>query len=392
MRWGVHVRILPVVLVALLGACSTPGPALTGAEAERLFHDEVFSPAGPAIAQADVFAPSEAMRLFLEQEAASWTHRRTTAEQLVEALTSGRLGIRYEAESTRDAAKTFDARAGNCLSLVILTAAFAKALQVPVTYQSAILDPAWVRSGRTLLEVDHVNVTLGARRAEIDGGGRPSSLVVDFLPGEDLRGLRTREIAERTVVAMYRNNRAAESLLQGGLDDAYAWAREAVRADPRFLPSLNTLGVVYLRHGDIPFSVATFRAVLGRESENTLVMGNLALALERQGHAGEAAALRERLAKIEPRPPFYYYDRGRSAMERGDYRVARDLFAREVARNEYNHELHFWLALADLQLGELAGAREQLELAKEMSPTDRERDLYAVELARLSALGRTSPR
>ena len=58
-----------------------------------------------------------------------------------------------------------------------------------------------------------------------------------------------RRIDEQTVVAMYMNNRAAEALARGRFADAYAWAREAIRQDPNFTSTYNTLGAVYQRAG-----------------------------------------------------------------------------------------------------------------------------------------------
>ena len=55
--------------------------------------------------------------------------------------------------------------------------------------------------------------------------------------------------ATTTVVAMFMNNRAAESIAQGKLDDAYWWARAAIVHDPNFIAAYNTLGVAYHRKG-----------------------------------------------------------------------------------------------------------------------------------------------
>src|SRR5207249_7258659 len=52
------------------------------------------------------------------------------------------------------------------------------------------------------------------------------SMTIDFLPPADLRGARTWAIDEPTIIAMYMNNRAVESLTSGRMDDAYWWARE----------------------------------------------------------------------------------------------------------------------------------------------------------------------
>ena len=43
-------------------------------------------------------------------------------------------------------------------------------------------------------------------------------MTIDFLPPQDIRGLRTRVIGEETIVAMYMNNRAAEAFIGGQLE------------------------------------------------------------------------------------------------------------------------------------------------------------------------------
>ena len=72
---------------------------------------------------------------------------------------------------------------------------------------------------------------------------------------------------------------------------------------------------------------------------------------------------------------------GKVAMERHDYAAARDWFAKEVARADYYHEFHYWLALAQFRLGDVEQARQHLARAMEYSTTRRDRDLYAAKLA-----------
>ena len=68
-------------------------------------------------------------------------------------------------------------------------------------------------------------------------------MTIDFLPPRDLRGVRTqvtRARHDQSRCAM--NNRAAESLADGRIDDAYWWARAAVEKDLRFISSLRYPG------------------------------------------------------------------------------------------------------------------------------------------------------
>jgi tetratricopeptide (TPR) repeat protein len=184
---------------------------------------------------------------------------------------------------------------------------------------------------------------------------------------------------------MFANNRAAEALVRGQLDDAYAWSREALRQGPRFMSAYNTLGVVYLRHGDLAEAARVFEHVLARDANNTRALANLVETRERQGRSADAGTLRARLKEIEPSPPFHYFNLRIAAMRRNDDRSARDLFAREVARADHYHEFHFWLGLAEWQLGDVDGAQKHLQRALSNSTTRSQHDLYAAKLAWLKS-------
>ena len=368
----------------LLAACaSAPSPQ----DAEQLFNDRLFQPASVRIDAADVFALTPAMKAYLEGDVARLARVRGRQRALFDALYErSQLKLEYDAAMTRNASEAFEARAGNCLSLVIMTAAFAKEMGFIVRYQNVFTDETWSRSGDYYLSIGHVNLSLVRKRGE-DPLIRNDSdtMTIDFLPPADLRGARTWVIEEPTIVAMYMNNRAVEALTAGHMDDAYWWAREAIVQEPHFLSAYNTLGVVYQKHGNLAHAKRTFDFILAREPANTRAMSNLALVLHDQGNLVAAAELNRRLEQMEPNPPFGYFKRGMAAMQAGDYRTARDMFAREVDRAAYYHEFHFWLALAYLGLGETDQARKHMTIAVDNSTTRKDHDLYAAKLGRIQA-------
>lgn len=370
---------LPLSLCALLAACA--GPRELTQRPESLFDDSLFAAPAERVAAADIFAASEAMRRYLQHPQIEAQLRKKGPQRgLLEALyTTGELKLDYDSRTTRNAAQAFDARAGNCLSLVVMTAAFAKELGLTVRYQSAYLEETVSRSSNLVLRSGHVNVTLGRRFVDPRHPGQ-EAMTVDFLPPEEVKGLRTREIGEETVVAMYMNNRAVEALVAGRVDDAYAWAREAVRQDPHFLGALNTLGVVYLRRGALPQAVAVFGHALERDGDNRTALSNLANALARQGRSEESMAVQRRLAKLEPEPPFHYFNLGLAAMKQQDFGTAKALFSREVARGDGSPESHYWLGLANYQLGNVEQARQHMARALEASSSRKDRDLYSAKL------------
>lgn len=375
--------LLTSVIVAAslaLAACATPSAPRPEAPA-ALFADSLFGAPAEEVGARDIFALSEDMRRYAQVEMAALIRKHGAQGALIEALyRNGHLKLEYESAVTRNAAQAFDARAGNCLSLVILTAAFARELGLQVRYQSAYLEETWSRKGNLLLRSGHVNITLGRRIADHGLNPFPQDMTIDFLPQEELRNLRTVEIPESLVVAMFMNNRAVEALVRERLDDAYAWARAAVRADASFLAAQNTLGVVYLRRGALGQAGVVFSHVLAVEPDHTRALANLAEVASREGRMTDAAELRARLARLEPEPPLHFFNLGLAAMQREDFRTARELFAKEVARGDASAEVHFWLGVAHHRLGDAERATKELSLAAEVSASRSERELYSAKL------------
>jgi Flp pilus assembly protein TadD len=379
----VKLQVLLLLPCVWLAACAA---APVAHAPPSLFADEKFAPPLERIDAAQVFALSEDMRKFLRDDMAGAVRTRGSVQALAEAMyrKSG-LKLEYDAAITRNAAQAFEARAGNCLSLVIMTAAFAKELGLRITYQSALTEETWSRAENLYLLSSHVNIALERTLTSMGWDRNTTGVVIDFLPQVEIRGLRTQAIGEHTVLAMFMNNRAAEALVRGQVDDAYWWARAAIGQDARFAGALNTLGVIYKQKGELARAEQVFNHILALQPANPLALGNLAGTLRTAGRVQEADVLAQRLAKLEPYPPFYFFNLGRIAMDAGDYKSARDLFAKEVRRADYYHEFHFWLALAHFKLGEVDAAQKQLNLALQNSQTRGDRDLYAAKLARLKS-------
>ncbi|WP_343626290.1 tetratricopeptide repeat protein [Roseateles puraquae] len=354
-----------------------------------VFLDAAFRPPSVVIDAQEALAMSPAMQRFAETEMASEIRLKGQRDGLIDALyTRGRLQLDYDAETTRTAAEAFAAKRGNCMSLVLMTAAFARHLGLPVRFNSVYLEESWSRMNGIFFIAGHVNVSL-ARPLSLQSRavfGDPELLTIDFLPPDQLRGNRSRPIDEATLLAMFLNNKAAEALTVGRVDDAYWWAREAIRTDGRWLAAYNTLAVLYRRKGLLDRAEATLRLVLEREPLNTQAMSNLILVLSDTGRRDEAQRYANQLAQIQPVAPYKYFDEGVAAMRAGDYAQARQLFRKEVARAAYVPEFHFWLGLANYGLGDVSAARGEIAKALENSATVKDRELYGAKLAWLNEM------
>lgn len=396
-RWA---RRAGVMLAALIvaGCASVRDPAPVAAPPPSLLDDALFAAPSTPTGASDLFTLSDAMKAYLRDRIEPAIALKGRQRALVDALyAQNELKLLYDPATTRTASEAFEARAGNCLSLVVMTAAFARELGLSVNYQKVLTDDAIGRDGDLYFAIGHINLKLGRNTTDehmrlyrtYKQPYEPDWTTIDFLPAKDLGNVRTITIEESTVVAMYLNNRAVESLARGEVVDAYWWVREAVARDPGYLPAVNTLGVVYARHRDAKEAERALRHVLARDPHNVQAMSNLVGVLADTGRIEESQQLAATLVRIDPEPPFSWYFRGMDALRRDDAEAAKAAFAKEVARAPDFHEFHFWLAVAMLKLGETDEARAELEIALASSTSRRDHDVYASKLARLKKAAET---
>lgn len=387
-------KMLALVAVLALGGV---GGGLSGCAAvepmappsTNVFVDTAFRQPSVRISSQDALALSPSMKRFADTEMASEIRNKGLRDGLLDALyTKGRLQLDYDSETTRTAAEAFDAKRGNCMSLVLMTAAFARHLNVPVRFNNVYLEESWTRSNGIFFVAGHVNVSLarpmGSQTRVVFGD--PELLTIDFLPPSEVRSTRSRVVDESTILAMFLNNKAAEALTVGQVDDAYWWAREAILTDSRWLSAYNTLAVLYRRKGLFDRAESTLRLVLQREPLNTQAMSNLVLVLSDTGRREEAQAYANQLAQIQPVAPYKFFDEGVAAMRAGEFANARQLFRKEIARAAYVPEFHFWLGLANYGVGDVSGARGEITKALENSATVKDRELYGAKLAWLNEM------
>ncbi|MBN8504083.1 MAG: tetratricopeptide repeat protein [Burkholderiales bacterium] len=375
------IRIAAVLALALLlGACAHR--PMVAPQTNALLADERFgNPQLPSVEP--LFALSPEMRRFMDNELRQAVRKHGAQEGLFHALNEGgHLILDYDASLTRTASEAFAARRGNCLSLVLMTAAMAREMGLSVGYQLVNVPDIWTRSDQFVMLNGHVNLRLGMGIRSWNAT-ELGQLIVDFQPVQDTRLMRVRPLEESTLIAMFFNNRAVEWMEKGDLRQSYAALRAALRADPDYLNALNTLAVLYRRAGELPLAERTLRALMAADPDNRHGAANLVTVLRSLGRDGEARELEARL----PPAPFENLERGLLLASEGRWDAALQAFERQLRLAPDFHGAHFLLARAHFELGHLRQARDHLEQAAEQAPSTALRDRYQ---AKLRALRRAS--
>lgn len=143
-------------------------------------------------------------------------------------------------------------------------------------------------------------------------------------------------------------NAAAEALRTGDLDKAEAGFLQVLRADPRSMPALGNLGVVY----------------------------------SRQDRPAEAVKVYRQALKLAPNEPGLLLNLGLAHLKLDQYLEAKPLFADLVTRSPRNRQFRELFATSQLYTGDAAAAVADLErLARE--PGDKAGALYLLALGYL---------
>ncbi|QYJ80678.1 hypothetical protein K0H61_14950 [Shewanella acanthi] len=379
--------ILFGVLLSLLWSCSSSSQRPKQEDIEALFADSLFKPVNDIPSVDAIFAlPAEAVtearRAFERHNFSSksplpvhqWLAMYINANQ-----EGGKSHFRYQDNLTQVASLTYDQRAGNCMSLVIMASALADIFNIGTEFQDIAIEPVWDKQGNFYLVNGHVNLRF--LPTEIGNTVYVSShaILVDFMPERTLRGYQKTLISRQTLTAMFYNNMAAESLVDGDVDRAYALVKAGLKAG-NFVPALNTLAVIYRHRGNNHLAERAYRYALQFDPKDMTTLYNLALILGEQGRLEEWAEVNKVLELARIQNPFYYYDMAEHAFDEHQYDAALTWYKRAVERADYRHEFFFGLSRTYWVLGDEKRAKQNMERAFALSREATDKFRYQAKL------------
>ncbi|WP_299801778.1 hypothetical protein [uncultured Shewanella sp.] len=385
MKRSILLLILLLILCMLLvSGCATQS-VQTSDNLSVYFYDEYFSPP-QALPDADTLfdLPEDALNSLRREVNRSKGYQHQSKimlhEWLANYINAADGGFSYADNVTRSARDTFDDREGNCLSLVVLTAALAKELGVKVEFQEIDIPPVWDRQGGFYLVNGHINLKLLPQDKGNVFNISTQSIQIDFLPERAMQGYQKSRVSKATVVSMFYNNIAAEALVEGNYDRAYGLLKLALEQDELFLPALNTLAVLYRYKGLDQQAEALYKYVLSVEPEEMNALNNYAIMLSAQERLGEWADVHKVMELARIRNPYYYYGMAQQAYFDKEYQDALTWYKRAIAKADYRHEFYFGLSRTYWVTGDERRAEQSLKKALKLTTDEHNKRRYQAKL------------
>lgn len=342
----------------------------------------------PAVAGAgSPFAATPEMRRHALRIAALPGGTRRKVEAIVDLIFGrheGALAFTYRRQQTLTAAEAYARRQGNCLTLVNLFVALARAADIDAGFYEVEDYETFYRHGGLVVRSDHV----------VGGVALANGLItVDFLPGRAKRYRLLRRIGDRRAVAHYFKATATEAMLAGDLDRALELFGRALETDPRFAESWNNYALLLRRRGDDAGARAALEKARELGPELLPALENLAGLHRARGELAAAARLDERILELKTRNPFYLVELGSRKLAGGELEAAAELAERARRLRPDVPEVYLLLGRLELARGDQRRAERQFAQARRKSAAYSERFESAVQekISRLLAAAEPPP-
>lgn len=348
----------------------TPAPITADKLLEGDALKDLAHPGEPIAEDAEVLAPSEAMKAFAARHVDPKASDVLRLDQLVTAVIAAEsFGVEYD-RTTRTAAETFQARRGNCLSFSSLFVSLARHVGLDARFQEVDVPPDWSLDNDTYVLNRHVNVYLDLRPIGVR--------VVDFNIGDFRASYDMRVISDARALAHYYNNLGVERMHAGDAVAALRCFRRAIAGhDERFSPAWTNLGTLYLRTGHPAHAEACYLEALRANAADLVAMSNLTRLYELGGRQEQAHAMRRRVAHHRMLNPYYRFELARKAYAAGELVKAISHLKVAIRKQPREDRFYFLLGLSYLQRRQETAARRWLARAREVAVSEALKNQYS---------------
>ncbi len=384
-------KAIPFLTILSISACTTTSFDYSTDSTERFepFKDELFPTYQSYILESgdEVFELSDEALTYLDTNINIYEDPHERIDVLVEDLfTQTDLKLLYVSDANTTAAKTFETKSANCLSMSIMAYSLAKEADLEVQFQEVKIPEYWTnREGFSLLN-GHINLRMAP---PLEGNViyfNRAGITVDFDPLSAKGRFNNISITKSKVLAMYYNNKGADAFLRKSYDEAYAYFKASAITSPNFDDVWVNLGYLYKVRGDLNAAQETYKHALSINDNNYTGWENLAILLEGIGEKRAAQDIKLKVERKRFENPYYHLMLGDQEFNQGNWRDAIKYYQKAIKLDDRPHEFYFGLAKTYYKLGDIKRSTEYLRRAKRSSYLEQDKELYQGKLDLFSRL------
>ncbi|MBU2892907.1 hypothetical protein KO495_06165 [Colwellia sp. D2M02] len=274
---------------------------------------------------------------------------------------------------------------GNCMSLAVLTGAFAQVVGLEFSYREVNTLPVFDKQNNLLLSSSHVQTLLHEEDFTPDADrfyfGTPG-IIIDYFPSSDNR--RGKKVSRDSFSAMYYKNLASNALIEDDFNKAFYLAEKAYQFDKSNASVINLLAVIHRRSGDVTSAEGIYKAGLEIEPSSLALMSNYVVLLQTEQRHSEAKVLEDKLDFVDDPNPYIWLEQAYVAQMNNEIPKASRYYQKVIEKAPYLNEPYIELYKIYKENGQVRLAKKMLINALEWTYEIAQRKQYKYKLYSLN--------
>lgn len=303
------------------------------------------------------------------------------SHKALEAVISEKLSNFTYYGETYNAEKTMRLNSGNCMSLAILTTAYAKILGLDFSYREVNTIPVFEKKNNLVLSSSHVQTII----YDPDFVEKSNELyfqkpgvAIDYFPNKNNR--IGKAFDESTFTSMYYRNLAADALVDNDLPKAFFYAEKAYKNNTRNIEAINLLAVIHRRAGDDKSAEEIYKAGLTIEQSSIALISNYIMLLRKQNRHEEVTIYQKKLDSLDDPNPYNWLEQAYIAEQNQNKSKAIRYYKKALENAPYLNEAYIGLYHIFRERGHTLEAKNMLKKALEWTYEIDERKQYKQKL------------
>lgn len=307
---------------------------------------------------------------------------------LYKYLENSLTGYTYDG-NTHIANMSLDKQKGNCISLAILTQAYANIAGIETSFREVSTFPIFKKEKNLLLISSHFSTKLYAPKDDIGlpknnsiktfSFGRAGT-IVDYFPQQST--FYVGNVQYPSLVAKFYANLSSIALVEEKLNLSFSLAIEALKFRPEDPELINLIAVIHRRAGDNNTAKKLFEFAVN----NNLTSSNLFASYHYFAKSINDVELANKLAlqlEKSAKTPFDFLQIARNEIKKSNFLKAEKIINSIIENHYYLPEPYFELARVRYLSGQKSSAKRPLEKAIQMSNSKEMIGLYESKLKAL---------
>lgn len=337
------------LIIVLLNACTSAPKTkpIKTLEASKLISGELLL--GRALTPIDfpnenLFEVTPEMALFADtvtqHEDSPLKKTLALHKALIQPLTDGGQGIKFDAKITESAPQTFAHKSANCLSFSILFVALTRHLNLDAYINEVDIPPSWdMFANSSMFFMLHVNA-LVRFPSESQGLGKADYVVIDLQLDQYRPSYTQRRMSKEFIDAQYYSNKSTEALAEGDKEKAFIYISKALQSSQHQSYLWNNLAIIYRRNNLLHAAELAYLQGLAIKPHDLTIMNNLSLLYRDMNQPEKYEYYSSAASNYRRSNPYQEYSLASSALGAGDAKTA--LVHIQQALNIENKEKRFY--------------------------------------------------